>query len=400
MEATRRYRVGAVVALALVALVATACSSSSKTSTSSKPSKSPWVIGSVSAVTGPLASSLGGTNETIEAWAKWTDAHGGIDGHQVKVIAMDGGLNPSTTLADVKQLVQQDHIIAMVGEQSDFGFTFATYMEEHHIPVIGTTLADSEVWTNPDFFPEGTTLPSLFYGTVLAAKKAGGTKVAFLYCSEAAECTPTPVAQAGKALGLPLVYSAQISASAPNYTAPCLAAKAAGANVLGIGDASSIDLRVAASCLSQGYHPIEMASDGAPSETWATSPAMQGAVIAQNDTAFSNTSLPAMKTFEEALRKYAPGLLDSNLYGEDVVFEWASGQLFKAAAEAAHLGSNPTPQEVTKGLYDLKGDTLGGIAPPLTFSPGQGHQIKCFFIQGINHDTFTMPYGNKTFCQP
>ena len=84
----------------------------------------------------------------LEAWADWTNANGGINGHQVKLIAMDTGFNPSTALAEVKQLVEQDHIIALVGEQTSFDATFATYLQQKGIPAVGAGLY-TQAWSPP-----------------------------------------------------------------------------------------------------------------------------------------------------------------------------------------------------------------------------------------------------------
>ena len=65
---------------------------------------------------------------------------------------------------------------------------------------------------------------------MLAAQKVGGHKMAVLYCAENPACKQTvaPLQAAGKQFGIPVVFNASVLASAPNYTAQCLAAKARG----------------------------------------------------------------------------------------------------------------------------------------------------------------------------
>jgi len=53
----------------------------------------PIVLGDICSCTGPEASSIAQTSPTIQAWASWENAHGGIDGHKVEVIVKDDGYN-------------------------------------------------------------------------------------------------------------------------------------------------------------------------------------------------------------------------------------------------------------------------------------------------------------------
>jgi branched-chain amino acid transport system substrate-binding protein len=41
--------------------------------------------------------------------------------------------------------------------------------------------------------------------------------------------------------------------------------------------------------------------------------------------------------------------------------------------------------EVLKGLYALKGNTLGGLTVPLTFTKGKPHSITCWFTTRIQN---------------
>jgi branched-chain amino acid transport system substrate-binding protein len=77
---------------------------------------------------------------------------------------------------------------------------------------------------------------------------------------------------------------------------------------------------------------------------------------------------------------------------------WAGGMLFAAAAKAANLGDNATAAQVYTGLYALQGDTLGGLAPPLTFHQGQPTSVNCWFYSVINNHQFTSPYGTAPTC--
>jgi branched-chain amino acid transport system substrate-binding protein len=408
----RRSPSWALIAIAL-ALVAAACSSSSKTSssgsstskapTTSAVSGTPYVIGSISDVTGAEASSEGTTNRSLQAWAAWANANGGINGHPVKLYTLDTQFNPANALSDIKQLVEQDHIIALVGEQTSFDAVFTSYLQQRGIPVVGEGLYTPASYSNPDFFPEGTTsIPSTYNEIHLGVAK-GFSKYAFLYCAESPACSEAiPVQKALASIaGATLSYSASVSASAPNYAAQCLAAKGAGVQFMAIGDNASTILRVADSCATQGYTPLQVGTDGSVTTTWSSSQSMQGALAVQQDAPFSDTSNPAVKTMIDAYQKYDSGILTSDSWGENDVYSWASGQLFAAAAKAGNLGDSPTSAGVIKGLYALNGETLGGLAPPLTYTnDGKGHQIYCNFVMGVQNKQFTMPQGETLSCAP
>ena len=79
--------------------------------------------------------------------------------------------------------------------------------------------------TNPDFYPEAQTNASATYASVATAKTAGATNIGDIYCAESPVCAMSvPVFKAaGKQLGVPLTYSAEVAATAPNYTAQCVA---------------------------------------------------------------------------------------------------------------------------------------------------------------------------------
>jgi branched-chain amino acid transport system substrate-binding protein len=361
------------------------------------------VVGSVTDVTGAEASSLGTANKAVEAWASWTNDNGGVNGHPVKLIAMDTGFNPSTALSEVKQLVEQDHIIALIGEQSSFDATFSKYLQQKGVPMIGGGLFSQASYTNPDWFPQGTTAVPENYNLVHLGTTKGFNKFAYMYCAESPACAQSlPFYQTlSKLQGVQFVYAASVAAASPDYTAPCLAAKAAGAQYISIGDNSSVILRVATSCSQQAYNPLKVGTDGSITGEWATSPAMQGSLMVQNDIPFSDTSYPGVQTMINAMNKYQPGVVNSPTWGENDVFAWVSGLLFTAAAKAANLGNSPTPGQVVNGLYALHDETLGGMAPPITYTNnGKGHQIYCSFVQGVEGNKFTSPQGQTLNCAP
>ena len=129
---------------------------------------------------------------------------------------------------------------------------------------LNSTLA----FSSPDFFPVGQTVNTLPESIAAAAKKANVKNLATMYCAEASVCAglATPIAKAAHAVGVKSSYPAAISASAPNYTAPCLAAKQSGADGIFVGQASQVVVSFVSSCARQGYKPTYIAEASAISK--------------------------------------------------------------------------------------------------------------------------------------
>jgi len=402
--ASRVATFGAVLAIAAMGLAACGGSAqagaSSKASTSS--SKAPINIGIVCSCTGPLASSTAIGPPGFEAWAKYQNAHGGVNGHQVHVILKNDAFNPGTALSDVEQFVTQDHIVALV-DGSDVDSSFATYIKSHNIPVIGGGSQSTLDLTNSDWFAPGETLDEYFVNYVEMAKKVKADNIGELYCAESVICQQgvAPFEATAKKLDLKVGYVASISASAPSYTAQCLAAQQAGVNVLLVADAVSVVQAVAKDCTAQGYHPYEMAIDGAIAKSFPSAPGIENHFIgAETDLPFFVDTTPASKTMIAALKKYEPSTYNSPNYGEETTQFWVTGLLFDAAAKAGKAGVNGpvTSAEIYKGLYSLHNETLDGMAPPLNYKKGVPNPVNCWYWVSIKDGKFTTPYGIKPVC--
>jgi hypothetical protein len=71
------------------------------------------------------------------------------------------------------------------------------------------------------------------------------------------------------------------------------------------------------------------------------------------------------------------------------------------ALKHANVGKTATitSADILNGLYKMDGNTLGGLAPPLNFSPtSTGQKINCWFTMAIQNQAFTAPDGLKLSC--
>src|SRR3984957_13684174 len=101
-------------------------------------------VGVVGSYSGTFASSESSGKPAIQAWADTVNAAGGIDGHKVKLYIEDDDANPATSLTEVETLVQQDHVVAIVGQITTNTDSWAPYIEKQGIPVVGGNTVDLE----------------------------------------------------------------------------------------------------------------------------------------------------------------------------------------------------------------------------------------------------------------
>jgi branched-chain amino acid transport system substrate-binding protein len=52
------------------------------------------------------------------------------------------------------------------------------------------------------------------------------------------------------------------------------------------------------------------------------------------------------------------------------------------------------------GLGRIKNETLGGLVPPITFSPGQpaAPRLDCVFLELLTRSGWTAPAGSSPVC--
>jgi branched-chain amino acid transport system substrate-binding protein len=310
---------------------------------------------------------------------------------------MDDQGSPAVGLTAVKTLIGQDHVVALAGGLTDATQdAWATYVQSQHVPVIGGT-GSSAIWsTNPVFISVGTTILGQLEGVVTAAKSDGATKVGAAYCAEAAECSaviPLLQASATKA-GLSFSGGLKVSASAPDYTAQCLAWKQAGDNYVFLGLASATILHVVQDCLAQGYKPTYGLIGSAIDTSLLT---LKGATflgVAPTFPWFVTTS--ATKDYQTAMARYAKGQDTSSLSSTQ---SWASLAALEAAIEKAHPAGDVTSEDVFSGLDSGIG-TLNGLlvqAPPVSAGKPEG-PVSCFFTIQVKNGAFEAPTGMTPTC--
>lgn len=109
---THRLRLGC--AVLAVGLLAVGCGSSgSGGSAGGGGGNGPYVIGAITPLSGSLAFIGNALKSGSSAYYSYVNAHGGVNGHQIKFVALDDGGDANTALSDAHQLAGQNDALAL-----------------------------------------------------------------------------------------------------------------------------------------------------------------------------------------------------------------------------------------------------------------------------------------------
>lgn len=390
-------------AMTLALGMCVAFSTGSMAGASSKATGAPIKVGMICSCSGAggFGAFIQPAKQVYQAWVNTVNKSGGIDGHQVDFITEDDTGNPGTAVSDVQTLIS-DHVVA-VADVSVADDAFASALQSAKIPVVGVETPNGPFGTNPDFYPEAQTNLSAIYAVLTTAKKAGATNLANVYCAESPDCAQSvpPFEATGKQLGIPVTYNAEISATAPNYTAQCVAADQQKVSSVFIGDASAIIARFASNCSQQNYNPIYVTEGAGFGLVEATAPGLKDKLWNEFPAIPFFASTAVVKAANAAINKYYPGLQKSAVYSEVAFMAWVSGVLLDHAVVAGGLTATQTPSaaEITRGLNKLKNDNLGGLTVPLSFTAGQPHNISCWFTTRVQNGVPSLVNNGKVSCE-
>ena len=116
------------------------------------------VVGSIANVTGPLSSGFAPITNGVQAYFSMINAEGGVDGRTLKLAYQeDDQGSPTTDLSVAQQLVQQNHVFAVVGVATPF-FGGAAYLARTGTPTFGYAVS-TDFQDRPTLFAD--------YGSVL-----------------------------------------------------------------------------------------------------------------------------------------------------------------------------------------------------------------------------------------
>ncbi|MFN3691495.1 MAG: ABC transporter substrate-binding protein [Fervidobacterium sp.] len=95
------------------------------------------VIGTFQALSGPYATIGQEMTKGMKAYFNWINKRGGVFGRKIELIVADDQLNPAKTVVEVKRLVEQDKVFAIVGGLGTYGcLAVMDYLEQNKVPFV------------------------------------------------------------------------------------------------------------------------------------------------------------------------------------------------------------------------------------------------------------------------
>ena len=331
------------------------------------------VVGNVGTYTGPAGGSLKSLPEGVQVWAKAVNAKGGINGHKVTLVVVDDGGDPARHRASVQDLVENKKVVAFIANgEAISGQSSVQYLTEKQIPVIGNEGGSDWFYSSPVYFAPFPTGDTYWYSFIHPLAEAvlpqGKTKFGSMACVEAVTCESAAKVWhdqgVAKKAGFEPAYRANISLAQPDFTAECLAAQRAGAEVIAITADDSTVSRIAASCGRQGYRPIFSWVVSATKIRQVGEANLNNGVVVLNYFPWLKSDTPATAEFQAAMKQHFKRPVEPPHAGG-----WVSAKVFEKAALATDHPEDAGG--ILDGLYSFKGETVDGLTGPLTFTRGQ-----------------------------
>jgi len=419
MPTKRRWLAAAAAATLLSGLTA-ACSSSSSTTAAagSSASSSSTTSGSGSAqgktitlgiltpLTGPVSSSFG--QETIQGAQARIDLanadHELPNGEQIKLVSVDEGSSPQTSLSGTQQLVQNDHVFGVLAAGAFFYGAYR-WAAQQDVPVVGDGI-DGPEWNSSqypnmfaafgstdDSYPSYTGMPAFF-------KSQGGTS----YCGvgyNAPSTVGNGAAMAGsmKAAGVPVPYTNfGIAAGNANFTSIALAIKQAKCDVLGsqmtLGDTLNLitalknaNVSLKATFIQGGYGEDLLQQSSSLSAAQGVDMAAGFEPSSLNTTA-TKWMMSALKTYAGWTKPYPAAGMEWGWFTADTAIEG-----LKVA------GANPTQQSFITSLRKVTSFNHEGLTCPVNYSvfgnTNQQFPGNCTWMVKVEGDQFVSLTGSS-----
>lgn len=358
-------------------------------------------VGTFSGVLGPLAS---GARTALAVWAKDVNARGGLACHPVQIYTADDGGDPARAAAAIQSLVAAKDVQAFVGIFTPASMAgVVSAVDKVQVPVVGGDVVDFAWNRHPLLYPQGAGSTEVIRGALHHLIDGGKRKVALVYCVEATVCTSAAkvIGDETRRLGGELVYSSGVSLTQPDFTAQCQNTKNAGADVLAVAlDGGAIG-RVARSCKTIDYFPPFVGNGLILSAQNAADPDIRRNTFlsAGPNAPFTRTDTEGQREYRAAMGKYAPSFdVDTASLST-----WTAAKLLEAAVAGlayTELTSGPiTTSTIVRGLGTIRSNSLGGLAPPLTFRSGQksAPPVPCVFLTVLRQEGWTAA-NSKPVC--
>ena len=386
MAVNRRKLGVALCALAVTAAVA-GTAAASHTGTPGV-TKNKIVIGGTFPLSGPA--SLYKTIPAAEAaYYAYVNAKGGVNHRMITDIVKNDEYNPAETVPAVKQLVEQDHVFAVVGSLGTApGLSTWGYLNQHKVPQVLLATGDAywgncvhhacsggtKPWTmgwQPDYPGEA----KLYGKYILAHRK--GAKIGVLYQNDAYGHNYLNGLRTGLGSHRGQIVDAEsynVTDSNTVIASHVIALRAHGADTFVIFATPGASIAaLATEAQIPGWAPLTILNNVSANRLFMLIAGKSGAslngVVSTVYTASQTTqpNLPGMKLAKKIIHNFVPGhALDQDFAQGDgnLIYGLASAWTFVDALK--HAGKNPTRASLMRALRSLKETNNPFVYPGMT----------------------------------
>ena len=224
----RQRRLSYFGSIAVVASIALAGAAASQ----ARPAADTIKIGSITILTGPSATIGLETARGAQFMVDYLNAHGGVLHSKLALISTDDANNPQLAVQDAAQLIQQDHVAAIVGPTNSVGgIAIQSLQAQAHVPAVAYQSGAEQLTAtgSPWIFRSNTTLNHHFDALVEYLGKVKHLKrFAFIGWNLAAGQSSLAGAQYGVAHtpGASLVYQTQLPLTTQDFSGTIAQARA------------------------------------------------------------------------------------------------------------------------------------------------------------------------------
>jgi ABC-type branched-subunit amino acid transport system substrate-binding protein len=349
--------------------------------------------------------------------ARKTNGKRGVFGRQIKFNAVDDGYNPALTVQKTKQLVEQDHVFALVGGLGTEPQEAVTaYANQQKVPQIYVSTGATEwgardkhtshPWTigwQPDYQAEGA-----IYGRYIV-KNLPSAKIGIIYQNDSYGRDYIDGLTAGLGSHKSQIVSQQgFEVTDTSVTNQVIALRRAGVDTLMIFGTPTPTIRTYATMAAVGWKPqnIFLNSVSATDAFMGIAVARAGAAEVNGSISTYYTKDPAnpswandagMKLYKSIMAKYAPSnaRVTDGLY----IYGMAKAYTFVQALKAA--GPNPTRAGLMRAVLNMNDKTNPFLLPGVVTKTGKTDFFPISQQQLIRFNNGTWsPTGQLTDTRP
>jgi ABC-type branched-subunit amino acid transport system substrate-binding protein len=340
-------------------------------------------LGVLSPLSGPVAVIGDPLTAGQETYFKSVNASGGIDGWKVNLVTRDTKYDPQTEVQDFNQISGQ---VAFIAQSLGSPTTKAIQpLADQQKMVVGAAAQDSAFVTDPVMAVIGTPY-AIDDANALAyiMNKSGNhnAKIGIIYQDDAYGQDGLRGYLAGlKAYHFNNVAEATYSAGDTDLTAQVQKMRASGAQYVFVVAVPATAATIVGTGASEGYNPTWVFQGPAWSEYLMTAnglangkPTPVEKALASNvwvlgyEAQWGNMGVPGMRQFLSNTKKYAPTQIPDYYY----MYGYSEAQMETALLRKAIESKDLTRQGILNAKLHLGQVNLGGLVPPLDYTPSLG----------------------------